>query len=88
MKYYSIQDIVLLAICVELDYIGMLVPGTGVLTTGTVTDDKLMCDLTTSQIAKKIDHHTFEAHIVVPTDSDSSDRLGTYYKVIENSENS
>ena len=88
MKYYSIQNIILLAICVELDYIGMLIPSTGVLTTGTVTDDKLMCDLTDSEIVQKIDHHSFEAHIVTPKDSDSANRLGTYYKIIENSENS
>ena len=88
MKYYSIQNILLLAICVELDYVGMLVPGTGTLTTGTVTGDKLMCDLTDSEIVQKIDHHSFEAHLVTPVDSDSANRLGTYYKVIENSTNS
>ena len=88
MKYYSIQNIILLAICVELDYVGMLVPGTGVLTTGTVAGDKLMCDLTASEITQKIDHHTFEAHLAVPTDSCSAKQLGTYYKVIENSTNS
>ena len=88
MKYYSIQNIILLAICVELDYIGMLVPGTGVLTTGTVTGDKLMCDLTASEIVQKTDHHTFESHLAVPTNSYSAKQLETYYKVIENSTNS
>jgi len=88
MKYYSIQNIILLAICVELDYIGMLVPGTGTLTTGTVSEDKLMCNLTASEIAQKLDHHTFEAHLAVPTDSCSAKQLETYYKVIENSTNS
>ena len=57
MKYYSIQNIILLAICAELDYIGMLIPSTGVLTTGTLTGDKLMCDLTDSEIVQKIDQH-------------------------------
>ena len=88
MKYYSIQNIILLAICVELDYVGMLVPGTGTLTTGTVTGDKLMCDLTISEIAQKTDHHTFESHLAVPTDSCSAKQLETYYKAIENSTNS
>ena len=88
MKYYSIQNIILLAICVELDYVGMLVPGTGVLTTGTVTGDKLMCDLTISEIVQKTDHHTFESHLAVPTNSYSTKQLETYYKVIENSTNS
>ena len=87
MKYYSIQNIILLAICVELDYIGMLVPGTGVLTTGTVSGDKLMCDLT-DKIAQQIDHHSFEAHLAVPTNSCSAKQLGTYYKVTENVTNS
>ena len=88
MKYYSIQNIILLAICVELDYIGMLVPGPGVLTTGTVTGDKLTCDLTASEVAQKIDHLTFEAYLTVPTNSCSAKQLETYYKVIENSTNS
>ena len=88
MKYYSIQNIILLAICVELDYIGMLVPSTGTLTTGTVTGDTLMCDLTGSETTQKIDHHTFEAHLTVPSDSHSAKQLETYYKVIENSTNS
>ena len=88
MKYYSIQNIILLAICVELDYIGMLVPGTGVLTTGTVTGDKLMCDLIASEIVQKTDYHTFESHLAVPTNSRSAKQLETYYKVIENSTNS
>ena len=88
MKYYSIQNIILLAVCADLDYIGMLIPTTGTLTTGTVTGDKLMCDLTINESIQKIDHHTFEAHLAVPTDSDSAKQLGTYYKVIENSTNS
>ena len=88
MKYYSIQNIILLAICVELDYIGMLVIGTGVLNTGTINGDKLMCDLTDSEIVQKTDHHTFESHLAVPTDSCSAKQLETYYKVIENSLNS
>ena len=88
MNYYSIQNIILLAICVDLDYVGMLVPGTGTLTTGTMTGDTLMCDLADSEITQKIDHHTFEAHLTVPSDSYSAKQLETYYKAIENSTNS
>jgi len=88
MKYYSIQNIILLAVCAELDYIGMLVLETGTLTTGTVSNDRLMCNLIASENVQKLDYHEFEAHLTVPTDSCSAKQLGTYYKVIESSINS
>ena len=86
MKYYSIENIILLAISIDLDYIGMLTPVDGKLRTGTVSGDKLMMDLAmiNEATSNKIDHHTFEAHIATPTTSYSSEQLGTYYKVLEN----
>jgi len=86
MKYYSLGNIVLVAICEEYDYIATL--SSGYINSDALSQNKLLKRIIEVE-GDAIQKTTFESLIHVPTSSESAKELSNYFKVVEeNGDNS
>ena len=81
MKYYSIHNVFLVAVCVELGYIATLTNGK--LKSMPFTNDSLLAELCVD-MGDEIKGTVFESLIAVSTSSKDAEELLTYFKVKEN----
>ena len=86
MKYYSIQNLFLVAIHDEYDYIATL--SSGYLNSSSLQHNTLLRKIAEIE-GQQINSSQFESLINLPTSVESATELTTYYKVIkENGKNS
>jgi len=86
MKYYSLGNIVLVAICEEYDYIATL--SSGYINSDALSKNKLLKRVMEIE-GQAIQKTTFESLIDTPTSSESAKELSNYFKVVEeNGDNS
>jgi hypothetical protein len=84
MKYYSLGNIVLVAICNEYDYIATL--SSGYINSGALSQNMLLKRVMEIE-GEAIQQTTFESLINTPSSSESAKALSTYFKVIEENGN-
>lgn len=82
MKYYSLDNIVLIAYSQELNYIATLMPSIGVLKGGVADENILLLELTGS--SNEIDPKTFQEFIAKPENSADAAQISLYWKTVEN----
>lgn len=82
MKYYSIDNIVLIAYSEEFNYIATLMPSIGILKSGASDANILLLELTTS--SNEIDPKTFQEFIAKPVNSIDAGEIAIYWKTVEN----
>ena len=82
MKYYSIDNTILVAYCQEFDYIATLIPSTGKLTSGTAEGNTLLRELMMN--CNTTDPKTFQEFIAKPINSTDAEQVATYWKIVEN----
>ena len=80
MKYYSLGNIVLVAICNEYDYIATL--SSGYINSGALSQNMLLKRVMEIE-GEAIQQTTFESLIDRPTGSESAKELSNYFKVTE-----
>lgn len=85
MKYYSISNLFLVAVCVELNYIATLTDG--VIKSQNFQSESLLANLC-ADIGDQIQATVFESLIHIASDSTEAEELFTYFKVKENADNS
>ena len=80
MKYYSLGNVVLVAICNEYDYIATL-------SSGYINSDALSQNTLLKRVmeieGQAIQQTTFESLINTPSSSGSAKELSNYFKVLE-----
>lgn len=84
MKYYSIDNIVLIAYSEEFNYMATLMPSTGVLKGGVADANILLLELTGS--SNEIDPKTFQEFISKPENSADAAEIALYWRTVENTE--
>jgi hypothetical protein len=84
MKYYSLGNIVLVAICNEYDYIATL--SSGYINSGALSQNMLLKRVMEIE-GQAIQQTTFESLINTPSSSESAKALSNYFKVIEENGN-
>jgi hypothetical protein len=84
MKYYSLGNIVLVAICNEYDYIATL--SSGYINSGALSQNTLLKRVMEIE-GQAIQQTTFESLINTPSSSGSAKELSNYFKVIEENGN-
>ena len=82
MKYYSIENVILVAHCKECNYIATLIPSTGKLTGGPADGNTLLRELTKN--CTETDPKTFQEFIAKPVNSMEAEEIVVYYKTLEN----
>ncbi len=85
MKYYSISNLFLVAVCVELNYIATLTDG--VIKGSSFEQESLLANLC-ADIGDQIQATVFESLIHTASNSTEAEELFTYFKVKENADNS
>lgn len=85
MKYYSISNLFLVAVCVELNYIATLTDG--VIKSQNFQSESLLANLC-ADIGDQIQVSVFESLIHTASNSTEAEELFTYFKVKENADNS
>lgn len=80
MKYYSLGNVVLVAICNEYDYIATL--SSGYITSASLSQNMLLKRVMEIE-GQAIQQTTFESLIDKPTGSESAKELSNYFKVVE-----
>lgn len=85
MKYYSISNLFLVAVCVELNYIATLTDG--VIKSEDFKSGSLLAHLC-ADIGDGIQATVFESLIHTASNSTEAEELFTYFKVKENADNS
>ena len=85
MKYYSISNLFLVAVCVELNYIATLTDG--VIKGSSFEQESLLANLC-ADIGDEIQATVFESLIHTASNSTEAEELFTYFKVKENAGNS
>ena len=85
MKYYSISNLFLVAVCVELNYIATLTDG--VIKSQNFQSESLLAHLC-ADIGDGIQATVFESLIHTASNSTEAEELFTYFKVKENADNS
>ena len=84
MKYYSLGNVVLVAICNEYDYIATL--SSGYINSGALSQNTLLKRVMEIE-GQAIQQTTFESLINTPSSSESAKALSNYFKVIEENGN-
>jgi hypothetical protein len=84
MKYYSLGNIVLVAICEDYDYIATL--SSGYINSGALSQNMLLKRVMEIE-GQAIQQTTFESLINTPSSSESAKQLSNYFKVIEENGN-
>lgn len=84
MKYYSLGNVVLVAICNEYDYIATL--SSGYINSGALSQNILLKRVMEIE-GQAIQQTTFESLINTPSSSGSAKELSNYFKVIEENGN-
>ena len=84
MKYYSLGNIVLVAICEDYDYIATL--SSGYINSGALSQNMLLKRVMEIE-GQAIQQTTFESLINTPSSSESAKALSNYFKVIEENGN-
>jgi hypothetical protein len=84
MKYYSLGNVVLVAICNEYDYIATL--SSGYINSGALSQNMLLKRVMEIE-GQAIQQTTFESLINTPSSSESAKALSNYFKVIEENGN-
>ena len=82
MKYYSISNLFLVAVCVELNYIATLTDG--VIKSQNFESESLLANLC-ADIGDQIAVSVFESLIHTASNSKEAEELVSYFKVKENS---
>jgi len=82
MKYYSIDNIVLVAYSKELNYMATLMPSIGRLKSGAADENILLLGLI--RPSDTVDPKTFQEFIVKPSNSMDAEQIAIYYKTVEN----
>lgn len=85
MKYYSISNLFLVAVCVELNYIATLTDG--VIKSQNFESESLLANLC-ADIGDQIQVSVFESLIHTASNSKEAEELVSYFKVKENADNS
>jgi hypothetical protein len=86
MKYYSISNLFLVAVCVELNYIATLTDG--VIKSGSSFEQESLLANLCADIGDQIQVSVFESLIHTASNSTEAEELFTYFKVKENAHNS
>lgn len=84
MKYYSIDNVILVAYCKDLNYISTQKPGIGNLSGGAADKNPLLVKLTEN--CNEIDRKSFEEFISKPKNSSEAKEMVAYYLTLENDE--
>jgi hypothetical protein len=84
MRYYSLGNIVLVAICEDYDYIATL--SSGYINSGALSQNMLLKRVMEIE-GQAIQQTTFESLINTPSSSESAKQLSNYFKVIEENGN-
>jgi hypothetical protein len=84
MRYYSLGNIVLVAICEDYDYIATL--SSGYINSGALSQNMLLKRVMEIE-GQAIQQTTFESLINTPSSSESAKALSNYFKVIEENGN-
>ena len=82
MEYYSVGNLFFVAVCKNLDYIGLLT--NGYLKDGESMNGSLLYKLCV-QIGEGISQQQFDSMIETPLTVSGAESLQTYLKVVENS---
>jgi hypothetical protein len=85
MKYYSISNLFLVAVCVELNYIATLTDG--IIKGSSFEKESLLANLC-ADMGDQIQVTVFESLINTASDSKEAEELLTYFKVKENGKDS